>query len=235
VSIQVNSGVAQVRLRFTDGQGSYSSKYTTINVEIPSGECDPTITLPFSESMNGTVTGCLYGSASESEGCVLLTPDAGSLYGAIGYETSLPAFWQAIFDFKHYKSGGGGADSVYLYFYCNAIPQTEHGEINEEEMVEGYVVGFSEYGQEISIYYGHTQLASVSFNFDNNTWNTAKVVFNEGNFWIYMNNGLAMSAGDSDFEIRTINSEHGLIGLGARTGAISAEHYVKLLTIEETD
>jgi hypothetical protein len=208
--------------------------------EIPACYLDGTIIteFPLEEPMSGsTLTGCLYGSAvylnEDEEAKVRLTQNNDSLNGQIGYRGTLPTAFSTQFEFKHISFDETPGDSIYFYFNADSIPDTEDADI------EGYIIGFSEYHTDITVRYGSNYVNNIimgsrhDFDFSSDVWYTAKIVFLEGVFSIYIDDELIFETEDQDLEERTIDGTHNKFGLGSRTGSAVAEHYVRNLIIQE--
>lgn len=210
-------------------QGLFQEETTNENTST-----EPFITFPFSD-INSSVYGELFNNAIFDTDKIRLTEAAEALNGEVGYQHINLRNFTAEFTFKHVAvEPYVPADSVYFYFKCNEIPAEEHGTSSESDgYVDGYIVGFSEYYHQISIYYGNTSVASSFdqiFDFLNDTWYTARIVFNihDQEFWIYIDDVLKWNVVDST--PRDLTGKK--LGIGGRTGAAWAEHYVKNFTID---
>lgn len=234
----------QVRMRFTDGRGNYSKYYTTSRITIEG--CETEISEFPLQDISGGFIGCLNGSAefieSEEENYVRLTPNELDSNGQVSYAGIIPSTVSFEFDFRHISGGLGNADSVYLYFYCSEIPLDENargaGDGGEEEDVplisNGYVIGFSEYLNNISLRYAGESIANASYEFENNTWYRAKIVYDLGTIVVYVNDVPLINVEDSD-RLVEILEEHNKFGVGGRTGGQAAEHHVKEFQVTETE
>lgn len=243
MSIEVPSGTTfRVRLRFTDGRGNFSRNYATASIEVPDAG-DGTITFPLNEPMDGTslIGDILYNATyTPSDHFVQLTPNESGQHGALGYIGELPLDFEVNFQYQY----DGGADAVFFYFVSNETPSGEEGESAESgNSVNGYVVGISEYQEEIAIRYGNSTLASIDFSPESGVWYAVRVFVSlqsdaEGRespntrIWVYVDDELRLFSEDTTSRDVEGNKK---LGLAARTGGISAIHRVKLLTIEETE
>ena len=239
VSLEVDPGTIDVRLRFTDGNGNYSDNYTYGSIDVGTYFCDEEreTELPVIDD-TGSVIGCLFNQATYNvgDGFVTLTEDVLEQHGEIGYIGDLPETFEANFDFRHRRVigvGGAYADAVYFYFFANDRPVSENGNI------QGYVIGFSEYYNRISVHYGTEDLDESEFIFptwpsEPNTWRAAKIIFSNGQIWIYIDGSLQLTVVDNGFESRVFDENHRKFGFGARTGGSRAEHNIKNIIIEES-
>ena len=186
MTIKVTGDVLKVRARFTDREGNFSNyAQTSISVERCT-DGGPEITdLPLSDTYLTTPVGCLAGSAEYIDGnYVRLTENTDRVTGQVAYKSSALAaltFQQYEFDFMH-DVGYGAADGVYLYFKSAEIPLDEVGTIvvdNIPSKSTGYVIGFSEWHNQIFITYKDQVSESASFTFAQNTWYHAKIKYNQ--------------------------------------------------------
>lgn len=75
--------VFQVRIRFTNGKGSYSLNYTTSSVSLAEDD-DPIVSFPLNDSLSSEdISGILWYDAASSEDYVVLTEDAENNYGVL--------------------------------------------------------------------------------------------------------------------------------------------------------
>jgi len=236
------TGTVEVRLRFTDGLGNYSRRYTTASIEV--GAC-----FPLSDPMDGTdLVGELSGSAEylSEDGYVRLTTNETSLNGYVTYEPcTLPEVFSVEFDFRHMD---GSADAVYFYFHCDEKPTNENGifsdendEEEEELIVTGYVIGFDEYESEVTVTYGmggtendetDDEASSAAFEFSSETWYRAKITYSAGSVWVYIDGDLVLTTSGLPTDL---NEDQIKWGIAARTGSGSAEHHVRDVEVYEDE
>lgn len=219
----------------------FESKYSADNYwekillqDYPTGCVPPVISYPFSESLaSGHTTGCLLGNATQETNDVLLTPSATSTYGAVVYnEGAFQAYLNINFTYEvSNPSSGNGADAVFVYFNSSEDPLTEDANIS------GYLIGFSEYHQLLTIKY-NTDIINSNFEIpgtpitvnDNTPYNVS-IQFGAGAFNVYINSMLIVTVADANYNSRSQDATHVKLGLGGRCGAFSAEHRVSNLAI----
>jgi hypothetical protein len=186
---------------------------------------------PLSEPMDGSaLKGCLLNNAyylkSEEEPSVRLTEADADLNGQISYRGELPSVFSSEFEFKHIENEeSDSADAVYFYFYCDEVPTSEY-----DEDITGYIVGFSEFSQEITVTYNGDIIGQQEIELVSDEWYNARILFSEGHFWIYLNDQFKVHVGNSE---HVLNQNNIKWGLGARTGGSWAEHHVRQMTVQE--
>ncbi len=190
--------------------------------------CDNLVTLPLSDALGiGGISGCLLGVAEPSAMELVLTHATPDNYGVVTY--SLAEFQTSLtVNFDYYfsnPSSGNGADAVFFYFNSSADAIKE-----DDTLLEGYTVGFSEYHQMVTIRYGMDFFQVAFLPIVPNTPYHVAITFNEGDFGVYINGGGALFATDPDYNTR-VQAGHTKFGLGARCGADWAQHTVNNLSV----
>lgn len=203
------------------------------------GKSDPSI------AGNSFPQAALAGNATWVGGTNLLrlTENVNGQFGTIVWDFPHVPFLHARFSYK--AGGGNGADAMYFFCFCDAIPTDERG----SGTTKGYIIAISEYHAAIGAFWGFTGgwlndnggtwqvnsggLASSSqSNLADNTVQNIDVVITKNRVRVYRNQSVSLvdSGGASPvidfYDVQTRDLSGTKMGFGARTGGLNNFHYL---------
>ncbi len=145
-----------------------------------------------------------------------LTPAINGVNGELNYPLNPGSSFDATFQF--WAGGGNGADSTYLYAYCDEVATQEDLTCNN-----GYIIAYDEYHAQYQVFYDGTLVAATpTSTVGNSTWHDAEIVKVGTRIKMYDNSALVLDYTDS---ARNISGD--FFGLGGRTGGLNNEHRVR--------
>jgi hypothetical protein len=152
------------------------------------------------------------------------------------YNTT-PTIFTVTFEFK--AGGGNGADGCWFYFFADepSVCDGNNGKYTAPPPYSqnSYRVLFDEYSgnPELAVCWnGYTDSEGIligstnpGLSLGNNTWRTAKIQFNNGNFKVFVNGTQYLNVTDSNYSSR--NKTNHNFGLGGYIGGLNNFHYFK--------
>jgi len=176
------------------------------------------------ESMVATPsTGTMAGNATYdgANSAVRFTTATNSESGQFHYSATLATTFTTEFDI--FAGGGTGADAIWFFFASTSLVGAE------DAASGGYAIAYSEFHDQIRIFWNGTLLSSTALaNLDNSTWRTAKIVVTGSNIKAYSDNVLIVDFTDST---RTLTGT--IYGWGGRCGGSNNIHRSKNILLYE--